>query len=187
MKDYILAPVAFLAGAVAYRLLTCCRDRRTRPPLPDVTALGVLSTDGVAEALRGLSGTNRTLHGQRIDREFSVVTATLALYGGTVALTYTLSPLLPSTPFLPIIWFTFVGLAFLVLLYLDGSRRANEGNQIAAEWAEDTLAAILGHSGARGFPIPTGHPNRYRWIWEVVVVITGALISAYLITIRVSG
>ena len=182
MTHYIVALVAFVVGAIAYRMLMGGQPR-SRPALPDTSTLPRLSPDSALEALRHLAEANRVLHRQRIDREFSVVTATLAFYAGLVALTYTLSPT-PSPLFVVAVWLVTLGLAFVVFMYLDGSGRANDVNQTAAEWAEDTIAQLVGDSGIRGFPIPRGHPNQFRWVWEALVVIVGAIVAAGLITLR---
>ncbi len=183
MTHYIVALVAFLAGAIVYRVLMG-NQSKTRPVLPDTSSLQHLPPDRALDALRHLAEANRTLHRQRIDREFSVVTATLGFYGGLVALTYTVTRVPDNALFLGAVWLVSLGLAFLVFLYLDGSGRANTANQTAAEWAEDTMAKMLGDSGILGFPIPKGHPNRYRWVWEVLVVVAGAIASAAAITLR---
>ena len=183
MTHFIVALVAFVAGAIAYRVLMG-NQSRTRQTLPDRSSLLHLPPDRTLDALRHLAESNRTLHGQRIDREFSVVTATLGFYGGLVALTYTVTSVPDNALFLGVVWLISLGLAFLVFLYLEGSGRANNANQAAAEWAEDTIARILEVSGIPGFPIPEGHPNRYRWLWEVLIVVAGAIVSAALITLR---
>ena len=161
----------FAVGVLVYRF----RRSATKPPLPDLCNLAGLSETAAVDTLKAFSETQRSLHAGRSERDFTIVTTTLAFYGATVALKYT------SSQFPKDIggWLAlaFVALAGVVTLNVAASAEASDKNQAAAEWAEDTLAKRLTKT-ISGFPTPRGHPNWSRWLWFLTAVWSGAGLGA---------
>jgi len=153
------------------------------------------------DALAFLSQIHRGLHESRIGRELKVVVASITLFvvAAGVSCTGTVRLTLPMKG---IVWLGFACVVALVCRYMRGSAKANQRNQGLAEAAEDAVLRALMHKEVteielyeRRFPLKglkakdeqatdiERHPNWYRWLWQVVIVAVGAVLSAVLIAL----
>jgi hypothetical protein len=150
------------------------------------------------EALTSLSRTHRSLHEERVKREFALVIAMVTFYTAAIALRYSAAEKLPLDNWIfrlgAVLYFGV--LACAAGIYLHGSARANDYNQRIAENAEDKIVEILSSAGINLLhevqrPTVTKdsteevrkHPNRYRWRWQISIVVFAAIFAAIAFTV----
>ncbi len=131
------------------------------------------------EALKFLSKTHRNLHQERIAKEFKLVITTLTFF--VISVGAKCAELLPTDKdvFDYCVWGGFLALAFVAFVYIWQSSKANKLNQKAAEWVEDKIIdvfkeAVIGKNS---------HPCKARWLFEALIILVGAIISAMAITL----
>jgi hypothetical protein len=148
------------------------------------------------KALQHRSQIYRSLHDSRIGREFKLVIYTVTfflvcvsakLFSNIPATSPLLSKTLPLYDIFTLAAFVFV--CAMSFLYLKGSASANDRNQKDAEVAEDVMVRYLENSpphdlrkqyreiDANKKLRAETRPNRYRWIWQWVVIVVGAAFS----------
>lgn len=145
-----------------------------------------LSRD-IVDDLTFVSQTNRPIHEARIGREFQMTVAMLTFFAACVVARYEIpvgAPIFQARFSLYDICvvLAFTGLVVVAIVNLVGSMRANKQNQKLAECAEDLVLQDLLDRGVK-LPLPQGHPNKARWIWQLVIIIAGAVIAAVLIIV----
>ena len=145
------------------------------------------------EALTSLSQTHRSLHEERVKREFALVITMVTLYTAAIALRYSAADKLPLDNWIfrlgAVVYFGV--LACAAGIYLHGSARANDYNQRIAENTEDKIVEILSSAGINllhEVQRPTvakdstewerKHPNRHRWRWQISIVVFAAVFAA---------
>lgn len=147
-------------------------------------------------ALQHRSQVYRSLHDSRIGREFKLVISTVTfflvcvsakLFGNIPETSQLLKKALPLYNIFTIAAFVFV--CAMSFLYLRGSAGANDRNQKDAEVAEEVMVRYLEDSpphdlrkhyreiDANKKLTAETRPNRYRWIWQWVVIVVGATFS----------
>ncbi len=144
------------------------------------------------QALISLSQTHRSIHEARIKREFTLVITMVTLYTAAIVFRYSAAKQLPLDD-----WSFLIGaplflsvLACAAWIYLFRSARANDYNQRVAENAEDEIVKILSDAGIdllREVQRPSSeknsteeqrkHPNKYRWRWQVAIVVFAAVFA----------
>lgn len=201
MREIIIGVLSQAARDHFRRLTTRCSRRRLRRrgrALRRWTHLEHHSTgayDMTHDQLRALvflSQTHRRLHEQRIKRSFRIIVSTLGFFALCAAAKFApgANTKLPTGDcfFKAVVWITFGGLWGVAAIDFWGSRDANKINQQIAERAEGAVISYLNFrlrlSGSQigGIPKPDRHPRRFAWVWETLIVLEGAVASAYAIT-----
>jgi uncharacterized membrane protein YfcA len=180
---YLKIGAALLVGIVVGYFIGSKRNHARAPTRPTVQPGQGLSDVSVINTLISLSQTHRRIHADRIKRELQVVIATLGFYAAGIALKFSEKGLPEASIFKTAVWIGFGFLAVAAFIYLRGSKRANAINQNAAHAAEGTLVALLNaRGGLQDYPTPSGQPAKLRWLWEILVILFGALLSAFVMT-----
>ena len=141
----------------------------------------------IIDDLKFVPQTHRPLHEARIGREFQMTVTILAFFAACVVARYELPEesvifLSCFSPYDVCILLAFAGLVVIATLNLIGSMQANRMNQKLAERAEDIILQDLKVKGV-DLPTPIGHPNKARWLWQLIIIVAGALIAAILIIV----
>jgi hypothetical protein len=150
-----------------------------------------LLTEADLDLLKHIASSNRNLHEARKTREYSIVLATFTFYVLSVAASFYEPIDLPddNEMFLFCLWFTYIFLGRLAYLDIKTGGLANEVNQNTAHWAEDS---IIKHLEGKNLPTLKQYlekkstfqkqPRRHAWLWQCLVILGGAVVSAIVIT-----
>lgn len=183
LLNYTIAIGAgFIIGVIVGYLT--CRRRGTRREVLQPTVgpnFPALTETSLVDILKSFSQTHRSIHGERVRRELHVVITTLGFYAAAVSLKYT-GKLPPDQTFKWFVWVGFFSLAVAAFIYLWESASANRINQGLAERAESAAIVLLERAGITNFERPAGHPAKLRWLWEALIILIAAVLSACLIT-----
>jgi hypothetical protein len=136
------------------------------------------------DALVFLSQTHRSLHEQRIKRSFKIIVSTLTFFVLCVAAKFAADTKLPTSEasFKAVVWITFIALWGVAAINFWGSRGANMINQDIAQKAEDAIITHLADKKLIVLSPPNRNPRKMAWLWEMLIVLGGAVASAYAIT-----
>ncbi len=141
----------------------------------------------VLDALKAVSETYHASHERRVGHELQVVIACLAFFAAGVATRLSTGFDTSSATFLPCVCAAFLALCCIATTYLATSAGSNKLDLAKARAADSDILDYLNQvpcSAIRQCLTSQGNqrpsPSQNRWIWEVIIVWSGALLAAFL-------
>lgn len=163
-------------------------------------------SDSEINVLKFISKTHRDIHEGRIKRELHVVITTLSFYAACVAFKLNKGFSGWQTFF---VCLAFIIVAICVYIYLKASGKSNNFNQGLSQVSENILLKSLEEPSTNNlsdllkklleaYENPDkfienhqknkeGRPSANRWLWQEIIVISGAFISIVLIDYVIIG
>ena len=131
------------------------------------------------DSLKFLSDRHRSLHQERIAKEFKLVITTLSFFVLFTGASYSKKLPTDDCVFVFCVWVGFLALSLVAFIYLWQSKEANKLNQKAAEWLEDKIIDVFNEASLG----KNNHPSKSRWFLEALIILVGAIVSATAITL----
>lgn len=152
----------------------------------------------ISASLASLAQLHRSIHEDRMKREFGVVISMITLSAACFGVRYAKGLTQPVNFTVGVIvWIYFAVLAVAGCVYLRGSGKANRFNQSLAEAAEDDLIEALHPTLLKrirpAWQDPAQdrlekrcrHPNELRWRWQAALVVFAAFVSAVALSVPI--